>query len=91
MNKENAGAQLTFPSFLFVLQTNVSRWVVWAYVTYNHSSNGVGDMEPTSGKDTVEKEEVGASGEVKRDLLQDSTDPQLLSPPAEFPETCHLL
>lgn len=48
-------------------------------------------MEPTSGKDTVEKEEVGASGEVKRDLLQDSTDPQLLSPPAEFPETCHLL
>lgn len=50
-----------------------------------------GDMEPTSEKDTVEKEEVGASGEVKRDLLQDSTDPQLLSPPAEFPETCHLL
>lgn len=48
-------------------------------------------MEPTSEKDTVEKEEVGASGEVKRDLLQDSTDPQLLSPPAEFPETCHLL
>lgn len=89
MNKENAGAQLTFPSFLFVLQTNVSRWVVWAYVTY--SSNGAGDMELTSGKDTVQKEEVGASGEVKRDLLQDSTDPQLLSPPAELPETCHLL